>query len=604
MPTIYIAGDSTAAQKAADRKPETGWGEHLPKLLAPGIAVDNRAINGRSTKSFIAEGRLDGIIRDFRSGDYLFIQFGHNDEKIEDPLRYSDPNTEYRSNLQLFIEAARSRGGFPVLLTSVSRRRFTADGEPDPLAVGAYPQAMREVAEATGTPLLDIFAASQELYRSLGIEDSRRLLLHLAPGEHPNYPEGVTDDTHFSEDGAECIAELIAAALAGCAALAELVRGVGSIAENAAERGAGSCAGNAAVSAGSSAGNAADSGAGSSARNAAVSGAGSSARNAAVSGAGSSARNAAVSGAGSSAGNTAESAAARAKLAGSEHSSNPIPGIPLNLGVRAHDIRHQSLPELVGKLQAYRFNHIQFAVRKSFPESVPALSSLSPGTAAHFGDAFRQAGIRIAVLGCYVNIVATEPAIREQALRDFAAHLRLARDFGASLVGTETGSVGQGYTTDNFTEEAFLKVVDSVRRMVAEAERFGVTVGIEAGQNHPLHSAPLAKRLLELVPSNNLQIILDCANLMSPDNYTRQEEVICEALELLDERIAVIHLKDFDVRDGQIVIVPVGQGRLQFAPILHYMKYKRPHIQGILESTTEEHLPGSIAYLQRLYEEV
>ncbi|WP_246187950.1 TIM barrel protein [Paenibacillus tengchongensis] len=515
MPTIFIAGDSTAARKAADRKPETGWGEHLPKELAPGIAVDNRAINGRSTKSFIVEGRLDDILRDFRSGDYLFIQFGHNDEKIEDPLRYTDPDRDYRSNLRLFIEAARSRGGFPVLLTSVSRRRFTADGEPDPLAVGPYPQAMREVAEATGTPLLDIFAASQELYRSLGTEGSRRLLLHLAPGEHPNYPEGVTDDTHFSEEGAVRIAELVGAAIAGCPALAALVPG-----------------------------------------------------------------------------------------AGTESGLNLRPGIPLNLGVRAHDIRHQSLPELVRKLQAYRFNHIQFAARKSFPDSVPALSSLSPGAAAYFGEAFRQAGIRIAVLGCYVNIVATDPAAREQALQDFAVHLRLARDFGATFVGTETGSVGQGYTTDNFTEDAFLKVVDSVRRMVTEAERFGVTVGIEAGQNHPLHSAPLAKRLLELVPSNNLQIILDCANLMSPDNYLRQEEVIQEALELLDNRIALIHLKDFDVRDGQIVIVPVGQGRLQFAPILRYMKYRRPHIQGILESTTEEHLPGSIDYLQRLYDEV
>ncbi|MBY0010502.1 sugar phosphate isomerase/epimerase family protein [Paenibacillus typhae] len=278
--------------------------------------------------------------------------------------------------------------------------------------------------------------------------------------------------------------------------------------------------------------------------------------------------------------------------------------IPLHLGIRAHDFPGHSLPELIAKLKHYRFSHIQLAVRKSFPASVPSLSSLSPGTAVYYGESFRQAGIKIAVLGCYVNIIDPDPCKRQQALQDFSTHLRLARDFGASLVGTETGSVGNGYTTDNFTEEAFQDVVASVKWMVAEAERFGVTVGIEAGQNHPLHNVRLTKRLLELVPSNNLQIILDCANLMSPDNYRQQEQVIAEALELLGDRIAVIHLKDFTVEDGKIVIVPVGQGQLHFAPILQYMKYRRPHIQGLLESTTEPFLQESVDFLHRLYNEV
>ncbi|AIQ53926.1 sugar phosphate isomerase/epimerase family protein [Paenibacillus sp. FSL R7-0331] len=277
---------------------------------------------------------------------------------------------------------------------------------------------------------------------------------------------------------------------------------------------------------------------------------------------------------------------------------------PLHLGIRAHDFPAHSLPELIGKLKHYRFSHIQLAVRKSFPASVPSLSSLSPGTAVYYGESFRQSGIKIAVLGCYVNIIDPDPNQRAQALQDFSTHLRLARDFGASLVGTETGSVGKGYTTDNFTEEAFQEVVASVKIMVAEAERFGVTVGIEAGQNHPLHSVRLTKRLLELIPSNNLQIILDCANLMSPDNYRQQEDVINEALDLLGDRIAVIHLKDFTVEDGKIVIVPVGQGLLRFAPVLQYMKYKRPHIQGLLESTTEPFIQESVDFLHRLYNEV
>ncbi|WP_232380905.1 GDSL-type esterase/lipase family protein [Paenibacillus tianjinensis] len=109
LPTLYIAGDSTAALKGAEAKPMARWGEYLQKHFSPDIIIDNRAINGRSTKSFLAEGRLADIEKDFRPGDYLLIQFGHNDEKQEDPFRYTDPDTGYKQNLQQYIESARSR---------------------------------------------------------------------------------------------------------------------------------------------------------------------------------------------------------------------------------------------------------------------------------------------------------------------------------------------------------------------------------------------------------------------------------------------------------------------------------------------------------------
>ncbi|QQZ60953.1 rhamnogalacturonan acetylesterase [Paenibacillus sonchi] len=222
MPTLYIAGDSTAAQKGGGEKPMAGWGEFLQEHFSPKIAVDNRAVNGRSTRSFLAEGRLEDIGKDFRCGDYLLIQFGHNDQKVEDPARYTDPAAEYRRNLLTFIEFARSRGGYPVLLTSVSRRRFTAGGEPDPLAVGLYPEAVRETAAQTGTPLLDIFASSQQLYRELGVDGSRQLFMHLPAGGHPNYPQGITDDTHFCKQGAARVAELVVEAIPQSAELAAL----------------------------------------------------------------------------------------------------------------------------------------------------------------------------------------------------------------------------------------------------------------------------------------------------------------------------------------------------------------------------------------------
>lgn len=211
--TLFIAGDSTAALKGASEKPMTGWGEYLHSYFGTAIRVDNRAINGRSTKSYIADSRLNHITKDLQAGDYLFIQFGHNDEKKEDPSRYTDPESDYRINLIQFIESARQLGGIPILLTSVSRRRFTPDGQLDPLAVGPYPAVMRQVAEETQTPLLDIFTASQQLYLALGEEESKKLFIHLPEHVHPNYPNGVADDTHLSEEGARQIAKLVAQAI-------------------------------------------------------------------------------------------------------------------------------------------------------------------------------------------------------------------------------------------------------------------------------------------------------------------------------------------------------------------------------------------------------
>lgn len=220
--TLFIAGDSTAALKGASEKPMTGWGEYLQGHFNSSIKVKNCAINGRSTKSFLSEGRLEAIERELQAGDYLFIQFGHNDGKQEDPARYADPVCEYPGNLSRFIELARSRGATPVLLTSVSRRKFLPDGTLDPLAVAEYPEVMRQVARTTGTILLDIFAASQHLYSRLGEEASRRLLMHLPPGAHPNYPDGIQDDTHFSEEGACQIAELVVAEIRYADALSDL----------------------------------------------------------------------------------------------------------------------------------------------------------------------------------------------------------------------------------------------------------------------------------------------------------------------------------------------------------------------------------------------
>lgn len=198
MRTLFIAGDSTAAQKYADAAPETGWGMALPFFLHRGVRVANHAVDGRSTKSFLDEGRLDAVLAELGPGDLLLIQFGHNDQKVADPSRYTEPWTTYQDNLRVFVEGARSRGALPVLATSVERRRFDVDGTAL-RTHGAYPAAMRETARESDVPLLDIEALSLALWQRLGPEATKTYF---------NWTETEQDNTHFNPPGAIEVARL------------------------------------------------------------------------------------------------------------------------------------------------------------------------------------------------------------------------------------------------------------------------------------------------------------------------------------------------------------------------------------------------------------
>ncbi|CAG7649267.1 Rhamnogalacturonan acetylesterase RhgT [Paenibacillus solanacearum] len=207
--TVFIAGDSTAANYAENRSPMAGWGQMLGSLFEPSVLVRNEARSGRSSKSFIEEGHIRRIEEAIGAGDYLLIQFGHNDQK-SDAERHTEPDSTYPDFLRRYVDLARSKGAHPVLLTSVDRRKFSAAGE----LVGThgqYPDAVRALAAEQRVPLLDVQAVTQEAYRRMGPEASKAWFVWLAPGEHPNYPDGVQDDTHFNETGALEVARLIAA---------------------------------------------------------------------------------------------------------------------------------------------------------------------------------------------------------------------------------------------------------------------------------------------------------------------------------------------------------------------------------------------------------
>lgn len=206
--TIFLAGDSTMSVKLPEKRPETGWGEMFSQHFKDGqIKIDNRAQNGRSTKTFISEGRWQAIIDSLEKGHYVFIQFGHNDASKDKGERYTPPE-DFRKNLLKFVGDVRAKKAFPVLLTPVMRRRFDAEGKFYDTH-GEYPEIVRSVAADQKVPLIDMHRSSEALIKKYGVENSRKLFLQLKVGENPNYPNGVDDNTHFSPLGAEEMAKLV-----------------------------------------------------------------------------------------------------------------------------------------------------------------------------------------------------------------------------------------------------------------------------------------------------------------------------------------------------------------------------------------------------------
>jgi lysophospholipase L1-like esterase len=208
MPKLYIAGDSLASIKLEDKRPESGWGEYLSFFISPKIEVVNLAINGRSTKSYIDEGLLSKIDHMIKKGDYLLISFGHNDEKIGDLSRYTNPDTDYQENLLRFARVAWKNEATPIFVTSISRRNFK-DSKLVIDTVSSYPRSMKKCAKQHHIFCIDAYTISHQLIRDLGEEKSKLLFLHLDKNMHINYPSGIEDNTHLSPYGAKLIASLI-----------------------------------------------------------------------------------------------------------------------------------------------------------------------------------------------------------------------------------------------------------------------------------------------------------------------------------------------------------------------------------------------------------
>ena len=212
-PRIFWAGDSTVTQNDYMTYPQSGIGQGIRLFIRKEVEIRNHAVNGRSTKSFIDEGRLAPVYDEISGGDFLFIQFGHNDEKRSDPSRYTEPYGEFIENLGKYISAAQNKKALPVLITPLSRRKILEDGKLDRTAHRSYRLAMQQAARKWAVPCIDLCEASARLIERTPPEVSEHWFMNLRKGEYFNYPEGRQDDTHLQWRGALVFGRLLAEGL-------------------------------------------------------------------------------------------------------------------------------------------------------------------------------------------------------------------------------------------------------------------------------------------------------------------------------------------------------------------------------------------------------
>ncbi|WP_091048199.1 cellulose binding domain-containing protein [Glycomyces sambucus] len=208
--TVYLASDSTVQTYDPYYEPQAGWGQVIDRYFDESVTIANHAIGGRSSRSFIEQGRLDAILSEIQPGDYLFVQFGHNDATVSVPERYTSPD-DYKTYLRdYYIAGAIEKGAVPVLVTPVSRRSFDAATGEFNVSFPEYVEKVHELHEETGVAMVDLSASSRAYLNEIGPEEAKSVFLHVPAGVYPNRPSGTVDDTHFQEYGAIQMARLVA----------------------------------------------------------------------------------------------------------------------------------------------------------------------------------------------------------------------------------------------------------------------------------------------------------------------------------------------------------------------------------------------------------
>jgi sugar phosphate isomerase/epimerase len=267
------------------------------------------------------------------------------------------------------------------------------------------------------------------------------------------------------------------------------------------------------------------------------------------------------------------------------------------LGIRAHDFGKLSVEELAEKISAKGLRCTQLALSKAVAGIQAGPGFLASELANQIREAFARKNVQIAVLGCYINPIHPDPAERRNQIALFKEHLRYVREFGCSMVATETGHV-----EPHERESAFRILTDTVKELVSEAEKFDAVVGIEGGGQDTIGSPEWMKRLLDSIPSDHLQVVFDPVNLIPEEDYHRQDEMMRKAFDLFGDRIAAIHAKDFKMENNRIkVIDTIGDGLLNYDLLLKLVKTRKNPIPVSMESTRPETVDRSIRFIRDLY---
>ncbi len=278
----------------------------------------------------------------------------------------------------------------------------------------------------------------------------------------------------------------------------------------------------------------------------------------------------------------------------------------MQLGIRLHDTKDLPFEERIADVHQLGFACGHLALAKVIQEFPTTDEAMTPGLAMYIKQVFARNQVDIAVLGCYLNLADPNEEQLARTVHRYMAHIRFASWLGCGVVGTETGAPNETYTftTECHTEEALQLFIRNVRPIVKYAEQMGVVLAIEPVYRHIVSNPRRARRVLDEIASPNLQIIFDPVNLLDMANYQDRQWVIEEAIDLLGPDIAMVHLKDFVIREGGLVSVGCGFGEMDYTSILRFMKERKPFIHATLEDTNPENNTQARDFIWQKYEQV
>lgn len=277
----------------------------------------------------------------------------------------------------------------------------------------------------------------------------------------------------------------------------------------------------------------------------------------------------------------------------------------MQLGIRLHDVKKAPIEERLAIAAEQGFKCAHLALGKVISDYSVADSALTPGFACYIKNIFAKNNLDIAVLGCYLNLANPNEESLKKNQNRYLAHIRMASLMGVGVVGTETGAINESYSFEegNHSEEALEIFIKNLRPVVEYAEKMGVIVAIEPVYRHIVCNPLRARKVLDTIQSPNLQIIFDPVNLLDICNYENREAIIAEAIEVLGNDIAMVHIKDFVVKDGKLESVAAGTGEMDYSQIIRFIKSQKPYIHVTLENTVPENAVEARKYIQKLWDE-